>query len=52
MTVNRTCAISEKRELLPVLWVHVKAFVQPLGAALFKKRKKTETSYFLSYLGN
>ena len=48
MTVNRASAISIKRELLPVLWVQLKAVVfYVLMPPSFEKRKKTETNYLL-----
>ena len=48
MTVNRASAISVKRELLPVLWVQLKAVVfNVLVPPSFEKRKKAQTSYLL-----
>ena len=46
MTVNRASAISVKRELLPVLWVQLKAVVfNVLVPPSFEKRKNAETNY-------
>ena len=48
MTVNRASAISVKRELLPVLWVQLKAVVfNVLVPPSFEKRKKAKTNYLL-----
>ena len=50
ITENRAGATSMKGKLTPVLWVHLKLFIQRLGAALLNMRKKPETNHFLSYL--